>query len=182
MAKDTPPNDSAPVEGVIVERKATIDVSKIPYQLQEHISFQGWANSLVNGESYTEPDPEYLSRTLMLATLTATTPEEVMQQAGIKKLQEAIPNVPGAGLGNCEIDELYVTDSDYGEGMPTYIIFRATDQDTGFSSRYTTGASQLQAQMLTLVRLGQYPIRGSIRRTDRKDKGGRYLFWLFPPD
>ena len=182
MTKNDTPNEGAPVEGVIVQRNATIDVSQIPYQLQQHISFQGWANSLVNGETYKEPDPDYLSRTLMLATLTASTPEEVMTQAGIKKLQEAIPNVPGAGLGNCDIDELYVTSSDYGEGMPTYIIFRATDKDTGFSSRYTTGASQLQAQMLTLVRLGQYPIHGSIRRTERKDRGDRYLFWLYPPD
>lgn len=158
------------------------DGAQLPTQLQGVIVLSSWANALMNHTPYDEPDPDYLSRTLLFQTLTAETADEVLTQGGIRKLQESIPNVPGASTGPVEIFGLYVTGSDFGEGAPCYMILTLRDLETGFESKYTTGATQLQAQILRLISLGVWPIRGKITRTERKDRGGRFLFWLFPPD
>lgn|SRR5487761_267994 len=154
----------------------------LPEILQGKFELTPWAESLVNRAPYNEPDPDYLSRMLLVQTLTAETAEAVLTQSGIRKLQESIPNVPGASTGPVEIYDLYVTGSDFGEGAPCYMILSVRDLETGFESKYTTGATQLQAQTLKLISLGTWPIRCKITRTERKDKGGRFLFWLFPPD
>lgn len=154
----------------------------LPEELRGRIVLRDWADSLVNHAKYEEPDPDYLSRTLLLQTLMAETPEAVLTQSGIRKLQESIPNAPGAGTGAVEVTSLYVTGSDFGEGAPCYMIFELTDLETGVPQKYSTGATQLQAQFLRLISLGVWPIRGQIKRTERKDRGGRFLFWFFPPD
>lgn len=154
----------------------------LPVELQGTVVLREWAESLVNHEPYHEPDPDYLSRLLLLQTLTAETADKVFERSGIKKLQESIANVPGAGTGPVEFTSIYVTSSDFGEGAPCYMIFELTDLETAVASKYTTGATQLQAQVLRLISLGVWPIRGQIRRIDRKDRGGRYLFQLYPVD
>lgn len=154
----------------------------LPAQLEGTMNLSDWAESLANHVPYNEPDPNYLSRMLLVQTLTAETTDDVFAQAGIRKLQESIPNVPNASTGPVELFDLYVTGSDFGEGAPCYMIMSLRDLETGFESKYTTGASQLQAQILRLISLGVWPIRGKITRTERKDRGGRFLFWLFPPD
>lgn len=166
----------SPVEAMLA------NAHPLPDELQGRLSLSAWAESLVNRVPYAEPDPEYLSHMLLVQTLTAETPDDVLAQAGIRKLQEAIPNVPGAGTGSIAIFDLYVTSSDFGEGAPCYMILSVQDLETSFEAKYTTGAQQLQAQILRLISLGVWPIHGKITRTDRKDRGGRFLFWLFPPD
>lgn len=153
-----------------------------PAQLAGIIDVRAWAESLVTRVAYAEPNPDFLSMMLMAQTLMAETAEDVLAQSSIRKLQEAIPNVPGAGTGPIEINDLYVTSSDFGEGAPCYVILTAMDLETGVVDKYTTGAQQLQSQILRLLSLGVWPIRCQIKRTERKDKGGRFLFWLFPPD
>ena len=160
-----------------------IDTSvPLPEPLQGLLDLTGWANALVSRTPYKEPDPDYLSRTLLIATLAAETPDQVFEQAGIRKLQEAIPNVPGGTTGPVELHDLYVTGSDFGEGAPVYMVMSLRDLETGFETKYTTGATQLQAQILRLISFGVWPIRCKISRTERKDRGGRFLFWLYPPD
>lgn len=154
----------------------------LPDTLQGIISLDAWAESLVNGKAYDEPYPDYLSKMLLLQTITAESVADVYRQGGLAKLQEAVPNIPGGTTGPIEITDLYVTGSDFGEGVPCYVIVTATSMDTGEQRKYTTGASQVQAQLLRLLSLGVWPIKCQIRRLDRKDRGGRYLFWLFPPD
>lgn len=154
----------------------------LPATLTESLDLTSWANALVNRTPYEEPDPDYLSRMLIMQTLMAATPDEVLNQNGVRKLQESIPNVPGGGTGPIEITDLYVTSSDFGEGAPCYIIFEATDLETGFKAKYSTGAQQLQAQILSMLKFGQWPIKCNIKRTERKDKGGRFLFWMYPAD
>ena len=154
----------------------------LPDDLYGKLDLSVWAESLVNRRPYTEPDPEYLSRMLLTQTLMASDVDAVFAQAGIRKLQEAIPNVPNGGTGPISIYDLYVTGSDFGEGAPCYMILSVRDLETGVESKYTTGASQLQAQILKLISLGNWPIECQIKRTERKDRGGRFLFWLFPPD
>lgn len=159
------------------------DFSKVvlPEKLQGMINLGSWANALVLREKYREPDPEYLSLILLMQTLTAATPDEVLRQAGVGKLQEMIPNVPGANTGPIEINDLYVTESDFGEGAPCYVIMTWRDLELGTEVRATTGAQQVQAQLIKLLAFGIWPIRCCITRLDRKDKGDRYLFWVGPP-
>lgn len=154
----------------------------LPAQLEGSFTLTAWAESLINHVPYVEPDPDYLSRTLLIQTLTAETVDDVLTQGGIRKLQESVPNVPGASTGPVEVYDLYVTGSDFGEGAPCYMILSLRDLETGFETKYTTGATQLQAQILRVLSLGIWPIRCKITRTERKDRGGRFLFWLFPPD
>jgi len=141
-----------------------------------------WKNSLITGQPYTEPDPDYLARRLLERTLSAAIPADVMRQLEGSKLQEVIPNVPGAGTGPIEIDDMYVASSEFQDGAPTYVVLWGRYLELNDRAMYTTGATQLQAQLIRLVELGIWPIRCQIKRTDRKDKGDRYLFWLWPVD
>lgn len=154
----------------------------LPTELTDKVDLSSWAEALVNKADYRSPDDDYLARKLLVQTLTADTVDAVFAQGNLRKLQEAIPNTPNAGTGPVEIYDLYVTDSDFGEGAKTYMILDTRDLESGFEVTYTTGATQLQAQILALLNLGQWPIKCKITRTERKDKGGRFLFWLMPPD
>lgn len=154
----------------------------LPEALQGLFTLSAWAESLVNGRPYDEPNPNYLSQLLLRQTLEATSPEQVFSPNDLDGLQKIIPNVPGGGTGPIEIDGLYVARSDMTEGAPCYMILDYADLETGARRKTTTGATQLQAQILRLLGFGIWPIRCNIRRTERKDRGGRFLFWLFPPD
>lgn len=150
--------------------------------LMQIINLSSWAESLVNGAPYDEPDPTYLQRALLMQTLTAKSAEEVLNANGIRKLQESIPDLADSSTGPIEITDLYVTGSDFGEGLPTYVIFGGTDLEMRREVRYSTGATQVQASFLALLNLGVWPIRCQIKRLSRKDKGGRHLFWVTTPD
>ena len=154
----------------------------LPPDLEGLFTLQAWAESLINHRPYVEPDPNYLSRLLLIQTLEATTPEQVFNPNDLDGLQKIIGNAPGAGTGPIEINGLYIASSDMTEGAPCYMILDYVSLDTGAKRKTTTGATQLQAQILRLLGFGIWPIRCQIRRTERKDKGGRFLFWLFPPD
>lgn len=155
---------------------------EFPEEISKVIDMTGWAKALLTGTEYKEPDPDYLQRQLLLQTLSAETPEAVFEQGGIRSLQKSIPDVPGASTGPVEITGLYVTDSDFQEGARTYLLLTCVDLETGFESRYSTGVGQIQAQIMAALGMGIWPIRCRITRTERKDKGGKHMFWLFPPD
>lgn len=155
---------------------------KIPESVSRVIDMRSWALALTTREPYSEPDPDYLSRMLMIQTLSATTMDEAMTQAGISKLRESIPNVPGAGTGPIRITGFYVATSDFDEGFPTYLIIDTVSMVHGLEKRYSTGAGQLQAQLMVALCLGMIPLECEITRTERKDKGGFYMFWLQPPN
>jgi hypothetical protein len=152
----------------------------LPECLEGKIVLSGWAESLINGAKYVEPDPNYLARLLMVQMLTAETLELALSTSNTLSLQKAIPNVPDAGTGPIEITDLYVTDSDLNEGMPCYVIISAIRLETGEVVKYTTGAGAVQTAMLTFLSWGVWPIRCQITRMERKDRGGRYLFWVSP--
>jgi hypothetical protein len=153
-----------------------------PDEFHGVIDFHSWAKALLNHEDYQEPNKDYLSTLLMLQTLTSETIDEVFTQGGVRKLQEAVPNVAGASTGPIEIFNIYVTGSDFGEGAKTYVIMTARDMETGIETRYSTGAQQVQAQLLAMLLMGSWPLRCRIMRLDRKDRGDRFLFWVGPPD
>lgn len=154
----------------------------LPAELADHLDLSAWAESLINHRPYAEKDPNYLSRLLLIQTLEATSPEQVFNPNDLDGLQKIIGNAPGAGTGPIEIDGLYVASSGMSEGAPCYMILDYVSLETGNRRKTTTGATQLQAQILRLLGFGIWPIRCQIKRTERKDKGGRFLFWLFPPD
>jgi hypothetical protein len=158
------------------------NAAALPEELEGVVDLSGWAEALVNKRPYREPNPSYLSDLLIRQTLEATSPEMVFTPNDLDGLQKRVPDVPNASTGPIEISGLYVASSNMAEGQPTYMILDITDMETGATYKTTTGASQLQAQILRLVSFGTWPIRCQIKRTERKDRGGRFLFWLFPPD
>lgn len=161
-------------------QKSMLD--KLPDRVTSNIDFTSWANALYNGTKYAEPTPDYLQRLLVRQVLEAPTPEAVFNQTGIMGLQEALPNVPGATTGPVEITDVYVTESDYTDGAPCYCIIDMVSLDSGETMKRTTGATGLQAMILRLLAFGVWPIKCKIVRLDRKDKGDKYLFTLFPVD
>lgn len=174
-------NDSEVKTGTVIVAPDYATVT-LPPELDGMINLRSWAEALIKRTKYHEPNPNYLSTLLLAQTLMASTPEQVFEQAGIRKLQEAIPNVPGASTGAIEIHGLYVASSDMDEGLPTYLLMDVTDLESGLEAKYSGGSGQVQAQILTLLRFGVWPIRCKITRTERKDHGGRFLFWLYPSD
>jgi hypothetical protein len=175
-------HDNTPATPAQLARPLLHSPARLPEELEGLIDLNAWAESLVNGRPYKEPEPGYLARLLTMQTLEAVSPEAVFSPNDLEGLQRLIPNVPGMGTGPTEITGLYVAASDMTEGAPCYMILDLTDLETGATRKTTTGATQLQAQILRLLGFGVWPIRCQIKRTERKDRGGRYLFWLFPVD
>jgi hypothetical protein len=162
--------------------KALTTGAKLPEAFGHIVAFEDWAQSIVFGTPYKEPNPDFISRMLALQAITADTIEEVFQANGVKKLQEILANVPGATTGPKEITDLYVAESDFETGNPCYVIISWVDLETGDDQKVTTGATNVQATLIGLLKLGTWPIRCQIKRGDSKDKGDRYLLFLLPPD
>lgn len=154
----------------------------IPDQFNGTVDFTGWANALINRSPYVEPDPEYIARKILLATILSKSVDEILSESGILKLQEWVPNIPGATTGPLLITDLYVTSSDFGEGAPCYVIYEATHMLDGEPRKFTTGATQVQAQTLAMLKVGAWPIECQIMRMKAKDRGGRFLLRMMPPE
>lgn len=169
------------VEGEI-ERPLVVIPATLPVHLTTSVDITSWASALINGTDYVEPDPDHLSRMMLRQILMSETVEDVYADSGVRKLQEAIPNIPGGTTGPIMVTDLYVARSDQNDGFSCYIIFTAIDIETNHESKYSTGAGGVQTQMLRLISLGEWPLRCQIKRTDRKDRGGRFLFRVYPVD
>lgn len=153
-----------------------------PEALQRIVNMDNWAVSLLSGAPYTEPDPEFVSRMLVFQTLTAESVPDIFRQAGIQGLQHMIPDTPGANTGPQELLDIYVAASDFETGNPTYVICTTMDLELGEEKRWHTGATNVQATLLALLDHGVWPIRFQVKRGDGKDRGGRYLLFVLPPD
>lgn len=155
---------------------------KFPPALGEFINGHAWANAILTGAKYTEPDPEFISRKLALDAIMAGSVEEVFQNAGILKVQEMVPDSPGASSPPFEVTDLYVAESDYETGNPTYVIIEGTWLNSGNTFKCHTGATNIQATLIGLLANNAWPIRAKFKRGESKDRGGRYLLFLMPPD
>lgn len=160
----------------------TLDLSKVPDALGAVINVQGWAESIIIGTPYVEPNPDFISQMLSFTTITAETIEDAFAAARVGQLQRMIANVPEATIGNIEITDLYVATSDFETGNPSYVIVTYVSLDDGTTGKFTTGATNVQATILALLRLGMWPIRCKIKRGETKDKGDRYLLFVLPAD
>jgi len=152
----------------------------LPPEIDGQFTVQDWFTALVTKEKYIEPNPDYMAERMLLLTLFSTTPEQVLTPKDLKGLQDLIPNVPWATTGPIILTDVYVAASDQEDGNTCYMLISYDSLDTGMSTTTTTGATHLQAQVLTLVALGAWPIKCQITRGDRQDKGGRYMFAMTP--
>lgn len=158
------------------------DTSRIPEAVNDIINMEAWASAVVRGTPYKEPDPDFIMRSLAIKAITAETPDEVFRQHNIRRAQEWITDEPGAGTGPIEILDLYVAESDFETGSPSYVIMSCVSLETGEEYKLTTGARNVQATLIGLIVSGVWPIRVQIKRGEMKDKGGRYLLFMLPPD
>lgn len=160
----------------------TLNFKAVPELLSAIIDTEGWVNAVLRKTPYIEPNPDFVSTMIAFQTITSQSVEEVFRNQGVKKVQEMIPNVPGATTGPIEITDLYVASSDFETGNPSYVIISAVSLDTGEEWKATTGATNVQATILGLLLNGMWPIKCQIKRGDSKDKGDRYLLFVLPPD
>ena len=161
---------------------ATLDYSAVPEALGAIIDLPAWASAIVLGTEYHEPNPDFVSQMLAFQVITSQTIEEAFASQGVKQLQKMLPNVPEATTGNIEITDLYVAESDFESGQPTYVIVTVLSLEDGTSYKFTTGATNIQATIFALLRLGTWPIKCKIKRGETKDKGDRYLLFMLPAD
>lgn len=156
--------------------------SKAPAALAAIIDLEAWAQALVFRTAYKEPNPDYLSTMLALQTIMGMTMEEVFRSQGIKGLQEILADTAGATTGPLEITDLYVAETDFETGAPCYVVVTAVDLELGTELKFTTGAQNVQATFIGLLKLGTWPIKCQFKRGDSKDRGGKYLIFMLPPD
>lgn len=159
-----------------------LDFSKVPKALGAIIDVKAWASSVIVGTPYTEPNPNFVSQMLAYQTITADTIEEAFASQGVNQLQKMIANVPEATIGNIEMTDLYVAESDFETGNPSYVIITYVSLDDGATGKFTTGATNVQSTILALLRLGVWPIKCKIKRGETKDRGGRHLLFVLPAD
>lgn len=183
MSKEVQPKSGT----VTVRRPMTpaphlVNPQPLPPELDGLFYIREWAKSLLTGDKYNEPNPDYMSQRMLMLTASATTLEELFEENGLTGLQDILPNEPWASTGPILFTELYVAKSDLEEGTPTYMLFSYVSEEDGTETTTSTGATQLQLQVCSMLGMGIWPIRGQIKRTDRKDRGGRYLIRFYSVD
>lgn len=178
---------TAPTAEVVARRKNVIapqfsNPAPLPPELNGLFDIRAWVRSLTTGDAYEELNPDFMAQRMMMLTLSATTAEEVMADVPMEGLQSLIPDAPWQGTGNIMITGLYVAKSEQPTGNKTYMLLEWFNKQTGEEVTTTTGATKLQLQFANLLALGIWPIEGQIKRTDRKDRGGRHLFSFYPEE
>lgn len=153
-----------------------------PEHLAEQVNFESWAKAIILGTKYVEPIPDYISKMLALEAILAATPEEVFRSGGVWGLQEMIPDTPGASSGPIEITDLYVAESAIETGYSCFIIVSYISLVDGANGKFTTSATNVMSSLIGLLKFGVWPIRCQIKRGDSKDKSGKQLLILLPPD
>lgn len=167
---------------VATRLKGQLQTAKWPEHLATQIDFPAWASAIIMGTKYKEPIPDYISKMLALETILASTPEEVFKASGVKGLQEIIPDVPDATTGPHEILDVYVAESDIETGYSCFIIVEWFDLELGTKSKWTTSATNVMSTLIGLLKFGNWPIKCQIKRGDSKDKSGKHLLIMLPPD
>lgn len=153
-----------------------------PEHLSSQINFPEWVSAVALGTDYKEPIPGYISKMLAIEAILAPTPEQVYKASGVKGLQEILADAPGATTGPHEIIDLYVAESDIETGYSCFVIVEWFDLEMGTREKWTTSATNIMSTLIGLLKFGQWPIRCQIKRGDSKDKSGKHLLLMLPPD
>lgn len=156
--------------------------AELPDTLKGTLELQDWYYSLARGDAYKDKDPNAVMRKILLQTANAQRPEDLFERTKAVGLQGLIPNEAGRGSGPVNIDELHVSETQLKGGVPCFMVLGITSRRTGEHLITSTGAQELQMQVLGFLTFGIWPIPCQIKRLDVKDKGGRYMFRLFPLD
>lgn len=154
----------------------------LPQALEGALELRDWYYSLARGDAYTDKDPNAVMRKILLQTANAKRPEDLFERSKAVGLQSLVPNEPGRGTGPINIDGLHVSETQLKGGVPCFMVLNITSRRTGETLVTSTGAQELQMQVLGFLTFGIWPIECQIKRMDVKDKGGRYMFRLFPLD
>jgi hypothetical protein len=177
-----------PKTGTVATRRALtpaphlVNPAPLPPELDGLFYVREWAKSLLTGAAYHEPNPDFMSQRMMMLTASATTLEELFADNTIDGLQKLLPDEPWASTGPIMFTDLYVAKSDMEDGAKTYMLFTFVSKETGLETTTSTGATQLQLQVCSMLGMGIWPIQGQIKRSDRKDRGGRYIIKFYPED
>jgi hypothetical protein len=157
-----------------------LNPAELPPELDGKFYLRQWAESLLTNKAYVEPDPEYMAMRMLMLTASATTLDELFADNKLDGLQDLIPNEPWATTGPIMVTDLYVAKSDQEDGAKTYMLLTYFGEVSGAEVTTSTGAKQLQMQICSMLAMGIWPIRCEIKRTERKDRGGRHMFKMFP--
>lgn len=185
MAKEVTETTSS---GIVVARRKNViapqfsNPAPLPPELDGLFDIRAWVRALTTGDKYVELDPDFMAKRMMMMTLSATSFDEIVEDVPMDGLQKLVPDVPWASTGNIMITGLYVAKSEQEVGNPTYMLLEYFHKDSGEEVTTTTGATKLQLQFANCLALGIWPIEGQIKRTDRKDRGGRHLFSFYPEE
>jgi hypothetical protein len=167
---------------IIPPSRPVVKFNSLPETFRAIINPEGWVNAILYRDKYTEPDPEFISRMLAAQSIMADTIEEAWGTGLVFKLQEWLIDRPGETTGPIEITDLYVASSDYETGNPCFVLVSFVHLETGDVGKFSTGATNVQATLIGLLRNGVWPIKCQVKRGDSKDKGGHYLLHMLPPD
>lgn len=165
-----------------VEQRIIDGPAPLPATLEGQLDLHAWYDTLAKGAEYADPDPNAVMRKLLLQTANAKSAEELFERTRAVGLQELIPNRPGAGSGPVDIFGLHVAASHLKGGVKCFMVLDIASRRTGESIVTTTGAQEFQMQVLGFLAFGVWPIPCQIKRMDVQDKGGRYMFRLYPLD
>lgn len=154
----------------------------LPAHVTAKIDLKNWMETVFNGVPYTAMDGEAMNRLMLLALLEAESLEEVLSESVGEKLQDMVPNEAWASTPPLEITDVGVYPGDAEKEPSTYLVIRATDLESGDQIRFSTGATNVQVQMMKMLSIGAWPIRCCLKRIDKKDQGGRYIFRMTLPD
>jgi hypothetical protein len=167
---------------IIKPVRPVVKMDKLPETFRTIINPEGWVNAILYRDAYTEPDPDFISKMLAAKSILADTIEEAWATGDVIKLQNWLIDRPGETTGPLEITDLYVATSDFETGNPTFVLVSFVHLESGVTGKFSTGATNVQATLIGLLRNGVWPIRCQLKRGDSKDKGGKYLIHMLPPD
>lgn len=165
-----------------VEQAIIDGPAKLPAQLEGQLDLAAWYYSLARGDKFKDKDPNAIMRKLLMQTANAKTADDLFERTKAMGLQGLIPNVPGYGTGPIDIVGLNVVASHLDGGVPCFMILDIVSRRTGEHLITTTGAQEMQMQVLGFLTFGVWPITCQIKRIDVKDKGGRHMLRLYPVD
>jgi hypothetical protein len=182
MVKQEAPSSELATLGGLVVPAHILNPAPLPPELSGLFDVRDWLYALLKKQPYTEPNPDFMQTRMALMTLQSETVEELLSDRDLDGLQKVIPDAPGMSTGPIMLTQLYVAKSDQAEGNPCYMLFSYVTKATGIETTTTTGVTQLQIQIASMLAMGIWPIEGIIKRADRKDRGGRYMLRFYPED
>jgi hypothetical protein len=161
---------------------AELEFPPLPEVLEGKIDPQGWLRSVVLGQPYEEPDPDYIAREIGMATLLAEDDREALMGAEIGGLQDFLEDFAGATTGPIRITDLYVARSDASISDGCFLIITWWSYEDGKEYRRTTGAQSVQYALMRYLLMGIWPIECQFVRDKATDQGGKHILKVWPPD